>query len=176
MEIAPIESKPMADRITEAFDTEIAELQARLDHVVKARAEWLRGAAIKTVNAASQESVTAKREATLQKVVADLRERRQATNKQIIEEIRSLLQSREAPMPLSEIFQFLELLGIKIGGKTPKNTLSAIISTSDRFESHGRAGWTLKSDIEPPSHANSFSPPDPEDKDIEREGPMTRRL
>ena len=33
--------------------------------------------------------------------------------------------------------------GVKIGGSVPQNTLSAFLSKSDAFVSHGRSGWTL---------------------------------
>jgi len=47
------------------------------------------------------------------------------------------------PVPLGKLYDHLLHRGITIGGKTPKNTLSAILSNSDLFEAHGRSGWTL---------------------------------
>jgi hypothetical protein len=47
------------------------------------------------------------------------------------------------PVPTREILEMLTARGVKIGGSVPQNTLSAFLSKSDAFVSHGRSGWTL---------------------------------
>lgn len=47
-----------------------------------------------------------------------------------------------APVPTSDIFAFVSAR-MTIPGTVPKNNLSAMLSNSPRFISHGRAGWTL---------------------------------
>jgi hypothetical protein len=47
------------------------------------------------------------------------------------------------PMPTPTLLAVLMDSGVKVTGKNPRNSLSAILSASDLFESHGRAGWTL---------------------------------
>jgi len=67
-----------------------------------------------------------------------------STHQRILAETASLLGLwGEIPTPLGEIYDHLVKRGINIGGKTPKNTLSAVLSNSDLFEAHGRSGWTL---------------------------------
>lgn len=47
-------------------------------------------------------------------------------------------------VPTRELLEQLVASGIEVGGATPLNNLSAMISTSGMFESHGRRGWTVK--------------------------------
>lgn len=47
-------------------------------------------------------------------------------------------------VPTREILDQLVTSGIEVGGVSPLNNLSAMISTSGAFQSHGRKGWTMK--------------------------------
>ena len=47
------------------------------------------------------------------------------------------------PTATGTIFEHLRRAGVRIGGKDPKNNLSAILSSSGRFKANGRSGWTL---------------------------------
>ena len=38
---------------------------------------------------------------------------------------------------------------VEVGGSNPLNNLSAMLSTSGLFQSHGRKGWTIKGTIKP---------------------------
>lgn len=49
------------------------------------------------------------------------------------------------PTTTAAIFEHVAGLGIEIGGKDPQNNLSAMLSNSPIFQSHGRSGWTLAS-------------------------------
>lgn len=53
------------------------------------------------------------------------------------------LRNRSGPTPTREILDHIVALGGEIGGKEPVSNLSAMLSNSGRFQSHGRAGWTL---------------------------------
>lgn len=46
-------------------------------------------------------------------------------------------------VPTREILDHLVATGIEVGGVSPLNNLSAMISTSGKFQSHGRSGWTM---------------------------------
>ena len=52
-------------------------------------------------------------------------------------------------VPTREVLEHLSATGINIGGVSPLNNLSAMISTSGSFQSHGRKGWTLKNGSAP---------------------------
>jgi len=51
-------------------------------------------------------------------------------------------------VPTREILDHLMASGIEVGGASPLNNLSAMISTSGAFQSHGRKGWTMKNGTE----------------------------
>lgn len=51
------------------------------------------------------------------------------------------------PTPTAAIYDHIVGLGIEIGGSDPRNNLSAMLSNSDIFLSHGRSGWTLTSPV-----------------------------
>lgn len=51
-------------------------------------------------------------------------------------------------VPTREILEYLMANGIEVGGASPLNNLSAMISTSGAFQSHGRKGWTMKTGTE----------------------------
>lgn len=53
-----------------------------------------------------------------------------------------LLANAQYPVPTSDIYKFVHAR-IAVPGANPKNNLSAMLSNSPRFQSHGRAGWTL---------------------------------
>ncbi len=57
--------------------------------------------------------------------------------------------SLDRVVPTREILEQLTANGIEVGGASPLNNLSAIISTSGAFQSHGRKGWTLKNGSAP---------------------------
>lgn len=60
------------------------------------------------------------------------------------------LRNRVGPTPTREILEHIQAFGGEIGGKEPVSNLSAMLSNSGKFQSHGRAGWTLADeDAEP---------------------------
>ncbi len=64
----------------------------------------------------------------------------------ILDAAADVIRGRSAPMKTADIFNVLVKKGIPIKGKNPQNTLSARLSNSPRFKSHGRQGWTLVAD------------------------------
>ena len=65
----------------------------------------------------------------------------------VLEAVVRLLTGAAEPIRTADIFAALESRGIKLMGKNPQNTLSARLSNSPRFKSHGRRGWTLVGDV-----------------------------
>ncbi len=57
---------------------------------------------------------------------------------------RALLTGKVSPTRTADILAHLESRGINIGGSDPQNNLSAMLYHQPDFESHGRAGWTIK--------------------------------
>lgn len=57
-----------------------------------------------------------------------------------------VIDNRAGPVPTREILEQLEDWKVVVPGKQPLNNLSAMLSNSGEFESHGRAGWTRKSE------------------------------
>lgn len=53
------------------------------------------------------------------------------------------LRNRVLPMSTTAVLDVVQTRGVDVGGAIPRNNLSSILSRSDRFISHGRAGWTL---------------------------------
>jgi len=66
----------------------------------------------------------------------------------MLERAAEFLRGRADPVRTAEIYQDLTDQGFAIGGNSPQNNLSAMLSNSPRFQSHGRSGWTLLSDEE----------------------------
>lgn len=63
---------------------------------------------------------------------------------QALDAVAMHLQNRTGPVPTKELLEHIVSIGIEIGGTNPLNNLSAILSNSGRFDSHGRNGWTLR--------------------------------
>lgn len=59
---------------------------------------------------------------------------------------RILVTNRSGPVTTREILEYLDSLAIPVGGENPLNNLSAMLSNSNQFKSHGRSGWTLVDD------------------------------
>jgi hypothetical protein len=77
----------------------------------------------------------------------------------VIDESTKLLAGQQSPMPIREMFhEIVEVRGCRIGGRDPVNGLSAILSRSGGFRSHGRSGWTLATtEDEPKTEAPNSS-------------------
>lgn len=67
----------------------------------------------------------------------------------VIEAIRALLRSEGHHMKSRDILDHLTNTGIVIGGKKPRNTLGAILSKSEDFETTPDLGWYFKKDKGP---------------------------
>lgn len=62
---------------------------------------------------------------------------------EILDAAGRILEGRTRPTTTREIMVLLGQGGIQVGGSKPQNTVSSLLSKSDRFVSHGRFGWTL---------------------------------
>jgi hypothetical protein len=54
------------------------------------------------------------------------------------------LRGRAEPTRTADLLAHLDSLGIPIGGQDRSSNLSAMLSHSSGFKSHGRAGWTYE--------------------------------
>lgn len=62
----------------------------------------------------------------------------------IVDGVLEILRYRDGyPTKTAHILDKLSAKGISVPGTNPKNNLSAMLSNSDLFVSHGRVGWTL---------------------------------
>lgn len=70
-----------------------------------------------------------------------------------LEVAKMFLANRVGPTPTRDIYDHIISLGLSIQGEVPVNNLSAMLSNSEDFLSHGRVGWTLrgKDDLIPDS-------------------------
>lgn len=67
---------------------------------------------------------------------------RSPVNQAILDTAAQFLAGRSAPTSTADVFDHVADRH-EVPGKNPKNNLSAMLSNSPRFQSHGRAGWTL---------------------------------
>lgn len=63
--------------------------------------------------------------------------------KKAIKFAKEYLREKSTPIPTREVFKAMSLAGVTLSGKNPQNNLSAILSNSTSFVSHGRDGWVL---------------------------------
>jgi hypothetical protein len=86
----------------------------------------------------------------------------------VIEKTKEFLLSKDTPIRTVDILNHLNSIGTIFGGAVPQNTLSAVLSRSELFESHGKSGWVLKYDKkienEPIALQSSESSPDDMDE------------
>lgn len=82
------------------------------------------------------------------------------------------LGERTAPMRTRILLKRLNNRGVEVPGKVPQNTLSARLSNSPRFRSHGRSGWT-KADT---SHPETPDDDSSEASDVGRDSSPTNLL
>jgi hypothetical protein len=55
------------------------------------------------------------------------------------------LRTQDKPTKTAEILEHLRQLGVEVSGKVPANTISSVLSKSDKVESLGWAvGWVVK--------------------------------
>ncbi|WP_164635074.1 hypothetical protein [Rhodopseudomonas sp. BR0G17] len=84
--------------------------------------------------------------------------RRAPETKAALNAARELISGRTYPTRTSEIFSYLTQRGISVPGTDPASNLSAMLSKSDEFVSHGRSGWTLASADDGPPDPNHSQP------------------
>jgi len=68
---------------------------------------------------------------------------RSPEREQIISIAKEFIAERPTPTPTRDVLEYLLSRGVKIPGASPQNNLSAMLSNSSDFKTHGRAGWTL---------------------------------
>lgn len=68
-------------------------------------------------------------------------------NEQILEFATSIIRDHgNKPIRTRDILAAVQARGVAVHGQNPRNTLSAILSYSERFTAHGKSGWTIKLD------------------------------
>ena len=63
----------------------------------------------------------------------------------ILDMAKTFMGDQSEPTPTSDLYELLTAAGVQIPGTSPKNNLSAMLSNSPEFRSHGRSGWTIAS-------------------------------
>ncbi len=76
------------------------------------------------------------------------------------------------PMRTKHLLRRLNRRGVEVPGKVPQNTLSARLSNSPRFRSHGRSGWTRADTSHPETPDDDSS----EASDVGRDSSPTNLL
>lgn len=81
----------------------------------------------------------------------------------------NFIEGRSEPTRTSDIFEYVVGQGVVIDGQSPVSNLSAMLSRSELFISHGRAGWTLapgviRSDNPDGAHDRALRPSDEADQ------------
>jgi hypothetical protein len=65
-----------------------------------------------------------------------------ASRQAILDRAKEIIGEADTPVATATLFEIISE-EMEIPGTNPKNNLSAMLSNSDEFVSHGRAGWTL---------------------------------
>lgn len=65
---------------------------------------------------------------------------------EVLKHVAQFLAGRSAPTPTAELYEAISLM-VNIPGASPRNNLSAMLSNSPDFRTHGRSGWTLVSKL-----------------------------
>ena len=132
----------MSTDFVPALDAEIAALEAEL----AADPRYLKIRELRRVRelySGNSPAPTAVRQRT-----SPLQRQRRAPSaqrQQILDHAEELLKGRTEPVTTAAIYDKISP-DIEIPGQNPKNNLSAMLSNSSRFVSHGREGWTLASE------------------------------
>lgn len=85
---------------------------------------------------------------------------------QALEVAIALLTGRSEPTKTADVYEYIVARGITLGGSDPQNNLSSLLNRSGFFDSHGRRGWTLKSEA-----SRTSSEPDEEWLQVEEDEP-----
>lgn len=118
-------------------------------------------------NATSSEHATLSKK---ERAVPEGKQSRKSVRRPTLERERALSAAKDyvanldRVVPTREVLEHLMENGIEVGGSIPLNNLSALMSTSGQFQSHGRRGWTI-----PEREAASGAPPAPSDFDVSRD-------
>jgi hypothetical protein len=124
-----------------ALDAEIAELERQLLAIpIFAKLSQLR--CVRELYVVSEESRG--RATSGSGDMASRRDARASRKKeQLLQAAADKLEGRSVPTPTADLYASLTADGLEIPGQKPRNYLSALLSHNARFQSHGRAGWTL---------------------------------
>ncbi|MBA4129970.1 MAG: hypothetical protein C0519_00950 [Hyphomicrobium sp.] len=90
-----------------------------------------------------------------------VRRQRKETTQAILDAVAEILSDSSSPVRTANILTMLREKGFEIPGGKALNNLSAIISYSKMFESHGRLGWTLIRDPSTNLNAEAADSPGP---------------
>ena len=81
-------------------------------------------------------------------------------NEQILDFATTIIrEGGNTPIRTRDILATLQERGVAVHGKTPRNTLSAILSYSERFTAHGKSGWTIKGEDEADQNTEAADDP-----------------
>jgi hypothetical protein len=175
----------MATDFANALAIEIARLQAELDQDIRFRRLRQLTEALKLYREGEEAELAAgpagivreaQRESRQTNDASDHKKRRASPeNERILDAVEGLTIPLGSPIQTRQILDHLRAIGIDVPGKNPLNNLSAMMSNSRRFVSHGRAGWMSKGSMpsqaahvdanasDDPAEAEEDDAPEPDD-------------
>ncbi|MCO5064794.1 MAG: hypothetical protein M9924_10275 [Rhizobiaceae bacterium] len=139
----------MSDTLVKALDGEIAQLERKLaanpDYIKLAEVRRLRALYLGERQHTQIDNPPAPTGVVRRpSLVGNTSRSRTSTERQkIVDAAKDYIREFINPTKTADIFAFLERAGFHIPGEKPQNNLSAMLSNSPDFVSHGRAGWTL---------------------------------
>ena len=150
----------MSGDFVSALDAEIANLEQALEQDVR----YIRLRELKKI-LRFYGGATSSQSATLNKVQGMAPEGKQSrpsvrqpspAREKALAAVKEYIRGLDRIVPTRELLEHLAASGIEVGGASPLNNLSAMISTSGMFEAHGRGGWTIKEET-----SDAEAAPDP---------------
>ena len=63
------------------------------------------------------------------------------SSKEVVDAALKIIDERNRPIPLGALYRALVLAGVEIGGKDPRNNLSAKLYADPRVVTHPKYGW-----------------------------------
>lgn len=142
----------MSSQFLAALDAEIAQLTASIDDLGAKLGEAQRLRALYERDSPQRNGPQEEASSSSPRSPKGTGRRASPQAQRILDAVAAFIGSQKAPfngafglrpVPTGQIAAHLQQVGIEVRGKNPRNSLSAMLSHSTRFVSHGRAGWTL---------------------------------
>lgn len=131
----------MSTQFETALDAEIAALEDEL----KADPRYLKVSELKRIRDLYRLGTSFTPKVFQRAATPKPKRARSELRQQILDTAEDMLKGRTTPTTTADMFDEINLI-VGIPGQNPRNNLSAMLSNSPKFRSHGREGWTLVSE------------------------------